>query len=52
MSPWFDANLATDFFNTNTDGTFVDRKAWLSGVIGLLQGFQSLSMQGVNCACS
>ena len=26
---WFDANLATDFFNTNPDGSFLDRKAFL-----------------------
>jgi hypothetical protein len=29
---WFDANLATDFFNTNPDGTFVDRKAFLAQI--------------------
>ena len=26
---WFDANLAADFFNTNPDGTFIDRKTFL-----------------------
>jgi ketosteroid isomerase-like protein len=29
---WFDANLATDFFNTNPDGTFIDRKAFLAQI--------------------
>ena len=29
---WFDANLAADFFNTNLDGTFVDRKAFLAQI--------------------
>jgi ketosteroid isomerase-like protein len=29
---WFDANLATDFFNTNPDGTFLDRKAFLAQI--------------------
>ena len=29
---WFDANLASDFFNTNPDGTFIDRKAFLAQV--------------------
>ena len=29
---WFDANLAADFFNTNPDGTFIDRKAFLAQV--------------------
>jgi hypothetical protein len=27
---WFDANLAADFFNTNPDGAFIDRKAFLA----------------------
>jgi ketosteroid isomerase-like protein len=30
---WFEANLAADFFNTNPDGTLIDRKAFL-GQIG------------------
>lgn len=29
---WFDANLATDFFNTNPDGTLIDRKAFLAQI--------------------
>jgi Domain of unknown function (DUF4440) len=29
---WFDANLATDFFNTNPDGTFIDRKTFLAQI--------------------
>jgi len=29
---WFDANLAIDFFNTNPDGSFVDRKAFLAQI--------------------
>jgi len=29
---WFDANLAADFFNTNPDGTFIDRKAFLAQI--------------------
>ena len=29
---WFDANLAPDFFNTNPDGTFIDRKAFLAQI--------------------
>jgi len=29
---WFDANLATDFFNTNPDGSFIDRKAFLAQI--------------------
>ena len=29
---WFDANLAHDFFNTNPDGTFIDRKAFLAQI--------------------
>jgi Domain of unknown function (DUF4440) len=29
---WFDANLATDFFSTNPDGTFIDRKAFLAQI--------------------
>ena len=31
---WFDANLADDFCNTNPDGTFVDRAAFLSQIDG------------------
>jgi Domain of unknown function (DUF4440) len=27
---WFDANLAHDFFDTNPDGSFIDRKAFLA----------------------
>ena len=30
---WFDANLAADFFNTNPDGTIVDRKAFLAQIV-------------------
>ena len=29
---WFDANLAPDFMNSNPDGTFVDRAAFLKQV--------------------
>jgi len=29
---WFEANLATDFFNTNPDGSLVDRKAFLAQI--------------------
>ena len=29
---WFDANLASDFCNTNPDGTFIDRKAFLAQI--------------------
>lgn len=29
---WFDANLAPDFFNTNPDGSLIDRKAFLTQV--------------------
>jgi hypothetical protein len=29
---WFDANLAADFCNTNPDGTFIDRKAFLAQI--------------------
>src|ERR1700730_6113857 len=29
---WFDNNLAADFFNTNPDGTFIDRKAFLAQI--------------------
>ena len=29
---WFDANLAPDFFNTNSDGSFIDRKAFLAQI--------------------
>jgi hypothetical protein len=29
---WFDANLASDFFNTNPDGSFIDRKAFLAQI--------------------
>jgi ketosteroid isomerase-like protein len=29
---WFETNLAADFFNTNPDGTFVDRKAFLAQI--------------------
>jgi ketosteroid isomerase-like protein len=29
---WFDANLATDFYNTNPDGSFVDRAAFLAQI--------------------
>jgi ketosteroid isomerase-like protein len=29
---WFDANLAGEFFNTNPDGSFIDRKAFLAQI--------------------
>jgi len=29
---WFDANLASDFHNTNADGSFVDRAAFLAQI--------------------
>jgi len=29
---WFDANLAADFCNTNPDGSFLDRKAFLAQI--------------------
>ena len=29
---WFDAHLAVDFRNTNPDGTFIDRKAFLAQI--------------------
>src|ERR1043165_8762137 len=29
---WFDANLAEDFFNTNPDGSLIDRKAFLAQI--------------------
>jgi len=29
---WFDANLAVDFFNTNPDGTLIDRTAFLAQI--------------------
>ena len=29
---WFDANLAADFRNTNPDGTFIDRAAFLEQI--------------------
>ena len=29
---WFEANLAADFFNTNPDGTLIDRKAFLAQI--------------------
>jgi ketosteroid isomerase-like protein len=29
---WFDANLAADFCNTNPDGAFIDRKAFLAQI--------------------
>ena len=29
---WFDANLAADFVNTNPDGSFIDRKAFLAQI--------------------
>jgi ketosteroid isomerase-like protein len=29
---WFDANLATDFMNTNPDGALIDRKAFLAQI--------------------
>jgi hypothetical protein len=29
---WFDGNLAPDFFNTNPDGTFIERKAFLAQI--------------------
>ena len=29
---WFDANLARDFFNTNPDGSIIDRAAFLAQI--------------------
>ena len=29
---WFDANLAKDFFNTNPDGSIIDRAAFLAQI--------------------
>jgi ketosteroid isomerase-like protein len=29
---WFDAHLAPDFFNTNPDGTFIDRESFLTQI--------------------
>jgi uncharacterized protein DUF4440 len=29
---WFDANLASDFFNTNPDGTLIDRAAFIAQI--------------------
>jgi ketosteroid isomerase-like protein len=29
---WFEANLAVDFFNTNPDGSLIDRKAFLAQI--------------------
>jgi len=29
---WFDANLAQDFFNTNPDGSIIDRAAFLAQI--------------------
>jgi hypothetical protein len=29
---WFDANLSADFHNTNPDGTFIDRNAFLAQI--------------------
>jgi hypothetical protein len=29
---WFDAHLAPDFFNTNPDGSFIDRKMFLAQI--------------------
>ena len=29
---WFDANLAPEFFNTNPDCSFIDRKAFLAQI--------------------
>ncbi len=26
---WFDANLASDFLNTNPDGTLIDRQSFI-----------------------
>src|SRR5262249_13212433 len=31
---WFEANLAADFFNTNPDGSLVDRNAFLAQIGG------------------
>jgi ketosteroid isomerase-like protein len=30
--PWFDANLADDFLNSNPDGTLIDRAAFLAQI--------------------
>jgi hypothetical protein len=29
---WFDANLASDFMNTNPDGSLIDRKSFLAQI--------------------
>jgi ketosteroid isomerase-like protein len=29
---WFEANLAPEFFNTNPDGSFIDRRAFLEQI--------------------
>ncbi len=29
---WFEANLAAEFYNTNPDGSFVDRKAFIAQI--------------------
>src|SRR5262245_25061014 len=29
---WFDANLASDFLNTNADGTLIDRSAFIAQI--------------------
>jgi hypothetical protein len=29
---WFDANLSSDFLNTNPDGSLIDRKAFLAQI--------------------
>jgi len=43
---WFDANLADDFRNTNPDGAFIDRKAFLAQ-IGRGSTVKSLDIEDV-----
>jgi hypothetical protein len=40
---WFDANLAHEFFNTNPDGSFIDRKAFLAQIAAALRSITSAS---------
>jgi hypothetical protein len=41
----FDANLAHDFFNTNSDGSFIDRKAFSRRAHGAHRSRTSASMR-------
>jgi hypothetical protein len=41
---WFDANLAPDFFNTNPDGSFIDREAFLAQIAAAPPSRTSASM--------